>query len=172
MIGLQADGKPTLEADSIAKARDIHAFRRDRNQICRAHDLGCCRHHFRCQARGQRRKGCAIGGIGQQPIAKAADRQAADRGEGCLVMAVLDQPRDLIRFIRDHAFRDEMRERQIGQGALRGDAFFSSFRGNAGQGIAGPKGCGAREQRLQIGEDIARCADMLREGHVHPGSRG
>ena len=87
-------------------------------------------------------------------------------------MAVLDQPRDLIRFIRDHAFRKKMRERQIGQGALRGNAFFSSFRGNASQGIAGPKGRGAREQCLQIGEDIARCADMLREGHAHPGAGG
>ena len=172
MIGLQANRKPALEADGIAKARDILAFRRDRDQIRRAHDLARCRNHFRCQARGQRRKGCAITGIGQQPIAKATDRQAANGGEGCLVMAVLDQPRDLIRLIRDHAFREEMRERQISQGALRGDAFLSTFRSNAGQGIAGPKGCRAREQRLQIGEDIARCADMLREGHARPGAWG
>ena len=172
MIGLQADRKPPFEADGIAKARDILAFRRDRNQIRRAHDLGGGRDHFWCQARGQRRKGCAIGCIGQQPIAKAADRQAADGCEGRLVMAVLDQARDLIRFIRDHAFRKEMRERHISQGALRGDAFLSTFRGNAGQRIAGPKGRGACEQRLEIGEDIARCADMLREGHAHPGAGG
>ena len=60
-------------------------------------------------------------------------------------MAILDQARYLIRFIRDHAFRQEMRERQISQGALRGNAFLSTFGSNAGQSIARPKGRGARQ---------------------------
>ena len=111
VIGLQANGKAALQADGVAKPRDIDAFRRNRDQIRRAHDLGGRGHHFRRQAWRKRRKGCAIGGIGKQPIAKAANGQAADRGEGRLVMAVLDQPRDLICLIRNDAFRKEMGQR-------------------------------------------------------------
>jgi hypothetical protein len=56
-------------------------------------------------------------------------------------------------------------EGQIREGHLRRDTFFGGARSKSGQLIAGPRGRGAGEQRLQIIESMNDAADGMREGH-------
>ena len=64
--------------------------------------------------------------VAEQPVAKLAHREMRDRRERGGVVLVADQPRDFVRFVRDHRLVQERSQRQFGQRHLRGDALFGA----------------------------------------------
>ena len=78
MVGLQAHGQPTRQADGVAEAGDDAAFRGHRDQILQAHQLADGGRHFRGEAGAYCCQSLRFGG--EQELAKLADGQ---RGDGC-----------------------------------------------------------------------------------------
>ena len=74
--------------------------------------------------------------VGQQKIAQTADGQMRNRGESRFVVAVDNQPRDLVILVRDDGFVEKRGERQIGQRELRRDAFFAALGDQTGERVA------------------------------------
>ena len=99
VIRLQASRHAPAQADGIAKTADHADFLRHQYQVLHAHDLRYRRRHFRRQAGGEGAQAGFVGAVAEQPVAKAADGQVADRGKGRQVMAVDDQPGDFIGFV-------------------------------------------------------------------------
>ena len=80
-------------------------------------------------------------------------------------MGVEDQPRDLVGFVRDDGLVEYVAERQIGQRALRRNPLGHVRGGDAGEHVARAQRGRARQQRLQIGEDVSGAAYCVRVGH-------
>ena len=59
-----------------------------------------------------------------EPVTQAADGQACHRPECLGVMRIDDEPRDFIRFVRDHGFSEERPQRNIGDHHARGHPRF------------------------------------------------
>ncbi len=90
--------------------------------------------------------------VAQQPVAQAAHRQVADRGESAGVMRVDDQPGDFVAFVGNHRFEQKLLERHVGQGHLRGGALGVAGGGDARQAVAGA-------QRASFGQDFAQAVE-------------
>ncbi len=102
----------------------------------------------------------ASGGlVGEKPVAKAADGQMRNGRKGRSVMAVDDEPGDLVAFVSDDGLVEERRERQVGERILRGDALLAGLRRDPGELIAAAQRRGLGQQRFEIGERIAAGAD-------------
>ena len=149
MVGLQARGKTPRQADGIAKARHHAALGGHQHQILDAHELAGRGHHLRGQARRQGRQGRRVRGGGQQPVAQLAHREGADRRKGLRIVAVHDEPGDLVRLVRHHALRQETLQGHIGQGHLGPDALFLILGRDAGQDVSRTQGRGFGQQFAQ-----------------------
>ena len=90
----------------------------------------------------------------------------ADGREGRCVVRVDDQPRDLVGLVGDDLLGEKMRERQIGECELGGDALLGGLRGDAGEHVAAAQRRGLGQQFAQVGEAVARVADGVGEGHA------
>jgi hypothetical protein len=94
---------------------------RHRNQILIAHQFADGGGHFRRQARRQRGQGGGVDLIGQEVVAQFSDGRRRDGRESVAVMALDNQPRDLVGFIGDQRFPQEGLQRQIGEDEARRD---------------------------------------------------
>jgi hypothetical protein len=82
-----------------------------------------------------------------------------DRRESRGVVAVDDQPRDLVGLVGNDGLVKEGAQRQVGQRDLCGDALLARFGGDAGERIAAAMRCCLGEQRREIGEGVAPRSD-------------
>ena len=164
MVGLQARRQPVGQSDRRAEFRDDAAFRGDQHKVLVATEFrdGC--DHLRREAGGQSREHGGRRGVGQQPVAQAADREMRDGRERVAVVRIEDQPRDVVVLVRDECLTQERLQRQIGQRQTCGDALDRRSRRDARQPIAGAQRRGFRQQRAQITKRVARRSDR---GGVH-----
>ena len=86
--------------------------------------------------------------VGQQPVAESADRQMSDGSESVPVVAIDDQPCDLVGFIGNDCLIEKCLERQIGERVSRRDAFFAALRRHDRELIAAAQRRGFGQQRL------------------------
>ncbi|MNO46477.1 hypothetical protein D3C76_367640 [compost metagenome] len=108
VVRLQARGQSTAQTQGAAEFRDHTDFLRHQHQILHAHDLRHGGNHFRGQAGGEGAQNLLVGGIAEQPIAKAADGKVADDREGLFVVGVDDQAGDFIGLIGNQHFLQEV----------------------------------------------------------------
>ncbi|MCY1401385.1 hypothetical protein D9M71_165020 [compost metagenome] len=108
VVRLQARGQSPTQAEGAAEFRDHTDFLRHQHQILHAHDLRHGGNHFRGQAGGEGAQNLLVGGIAEQPIAKAADGKVADDREGLFVVGVDDQAGDFIGLIGNQNILQEV----------------------------------------------------------------
>jgi len=96
--------------------------------------------------------------IRQQEVAERSDRERCDRSEGLRVMAVDDEPGDLVILEGDHGFLEELIERNVRQRHPRRDHLLGTVGGNARQPVARAGRRGLGQQIAQILEHIARAS--------------
>ncbi len=168
MVGLQAHRETAGQADGVAEARHHAAFARGQDQVLVAHQLAHRRHHLRGEAGGQTGQHRAVDLVRQQPVAKGADAERIDGRESGGIVAIDDQPRHLVRLVRDQGLLEKDRERQLSQGQLRRGAFLAAGGGDAGQLIAGAQRAGLGQQLPQIAEEVVADADA--GGVTHAGT--
>ena len=100
MVRLQPRGEPAGKPDRVAESGNDAAFGGDDDEVLRAHDLRHGGSHFRGQAGGQRSQMAGRCPRVEQPFAERANRQMGHRCECRQIMAVEDQARNLVLFIR------------------------------------------------------------------------
>ena len=155
-------GKP----DRIVETRHDANLARHGDQILVAHQLGDGRRHFRCEAGRDRAERLLRRFIGQQPVAKCADRQGAHRRERRCVVRIVNEARDFVVFVR----HERVVPRNVASGtsasAMRAATRSSpDLRRKSRQPIAGAIRRRARQQRLQIVEDVAVSCRSSAVGH-------
>ena len=137
MVGLQANGHAPGQTQGAAKARDHLAAAGQQDQILVAHQLAHGGHHFwreaRCQGSEHRCGGC----VREQPVAKTSHGQMCHGREGQRIVAVDNQARDFIGFIRYDGFAEKAPQRHIGQGYARRHALLGAVCGHACQLVPG-----------------------------------
>ncbi|MNG18310.1 hypothetical protein D3C84_1023650 [compost metagenome] len=90
----------------------------------------------------------------------------ADHGEGLFVVGVDDQSGDFIGLVRNQHFLQEVSQRDVSQGHLRGDALAIVKGGDAGQEIPGTRRAGLGHDLFEAGEAVGLGADgMGKCGH-------
>ncbi|MNF73973.1 hypothetical protein D3C84_559930 [compost metagenome] len=99
--------------------------------------------------------------LAEQPVAQAAHRQVADRGEGGAVVAVDDQPGDFVVLVGNQRLVEEVLERDIRQRHLRGDALAIAGRGDAGQEVPGARRAGLGHDFLEAVEAVGVATDSV-----------
>ena len=164
MVGLQPHRQPARQADRVAEARHDAAFRGDGDQVLQPHQLADGRGHFRREAGAQRGQCFRFGG--EQEFAEVADGKRGDRSERRRIVAVDDQPCNLVGFIWNDRFGEDGRQRHIGQRHLCRDAFGGGGRGEAGERIAGTERRRTRQQGAQVVEDVACAGECMGVGHA------
>ena len=139
MVRLQAHRQSPGQPQGVAEAGDDAALRRRQHQILVAHQLRHGGGHLRREAIGNGGQTGTVGVVGEQPLAEFADRQVRDLGKGGSVVMIDDQACDLVLFVRDDRFVEEVREGQLGQRPAGGHALLFALRGDAGQQVAGAR---------------------------------
>ena len=152
MVGLQPGRHPPAQAHGVAEAGDHADLLRHQDQVLHTHDLRHRRRHLRGQPRRQGTQRGLAGLLAEQPVAQAADGQVSDRGEGRRVVAVDDQPGDLVVLVGDQRLVEEVPERDVRQRHLRGDPLGVAGGGDAGQLVAGTG-------RAGLGHDFAQAVE-------------
>ncbi len=167
MVGLQAGAEAAGQALGVAERRGDAAAAGDADEILVAHQFCRGGGHFGRDGGGE--FGQALGGriVGQQPVAKAADGQMGDRGEGGGVVGVEDQAGDLVGFVRNDRVVQENRQRQIRQDRAGGDALGVGCGGQAGEFVARTAVGGFGEDVLQVGEAVALAMEVAEVGWHH-----
>ncbi len=82
-----------------------------------------------------------------------------DGHERPLLVAIEDQSRHLVLFVRDEVGLQERLERQIGEGELRREPLHGAARGDAGKRIARARGRGLGKEVLEVGKRPACAVD-------------
>jgi len=88
----------------------------------------------------------------------------AHRLECVGIVAVENQPRDFVAFIRHHGFIEEGAQWQIGQRHLRRNALFGIQRRHTGELVARAQRAGLGQQRAQVRKLVTLLADGWRVG--------
>ncbi|MNV60730.1 hypothetical protein D3C71_1532050 [compost metagenome] len=167
VVGLQPCRQPPGQAYGVAQARGDLALARHLDQVLVAHQLGDRGHHLGREARRQRRERGAVDMVGQQPVTKATDIKTGHGSECLGIVAVDDQPRDLVGLVGHDHFLQELRQRHLGQRHLRGHALLGRTRRDFGQLIARAFGRSAGQQLRQAVEGMAAHANgLLVDGHL------
>ena len=166
MVRLQPHREPPGQADRVAEARDDAALARDGDQVLDAHQLADRGDHLGREAGAQRGQRVRFGG--EQQLAELADGERGDRRERRRVVAVDDQPGDLVGFVRNHRLGEERRERQVGQRHLRRDALGRAMprrarraRRRSGTASRAPAACAGRRRRSVCRRACARRSSGL-----------
>jgi hypothetical protein len=141
-----------------------------RYEILQAHYLRDRGGHFRHKAGCESGESFGAGLLAEKPVAEFADCEVNEIREGGAVEIVNDQARDFVGLIRDQQMTPELAERQVGQSHLRGDAFFGGVGRDTGQIVAGARGGGARQQRLQVVKSVRDRTDGVGVAHATPRS--
>ena len=149
MIGLQAHAQAPRQADSVAKTGDDPAFAGGEDQILIAHQLADRGGHLRGYRAGDLAQRRFIGGVVEQPVAKIADRQMANRCEAPGVVGIEDQPGHLILLVGNQRIIENLRERNLRQRHFCRHPLFSGAGDNARQRVAGTRRRGLRHQGFQ-----------------------
>lgn len=163
VVRLQAGGEPAAKAEGVAEAGDHADLLRHQDQVLDTHDLRYRRCHFRRQARSQGAQAGLVGGVAEQPVAEAADGEMGHRGEGVALVGVDDQAGDLVVLVGNQRLVEEVFERDVGQGHLRGDPLAVVARRDAGEEIAGARGAGLGHHVLEAVEAVGFAADAMGE---------
>ena len=158
---MQPGRQAAAQAHGAAKLGDDTDLLRNQNQVLYAHDFRHGRSHFRGQARCQGAQAVLVGGVAEQPVAKPANGQVADRGEGLQVMAVDDQPGDFIGLVGDQCFLQKISERNVSQGHLRSDPLTVVLRGHACQKISGTGRAGLGHHVFKAIETVGLGANRM-----------
>ncbi len=158
VIGLQPHAEVARQADRIAKARHHPALLRHQDQILIAHELAHRRRHLRRDAGRHLRQHGAVRLLAQQPIAKITDREVRDGLKGGGIVAVDNQARHLVLFVRHQRLLQERLERQVRQRNARRHTLFGALRRHLRQIIAGTRRRSLRHQLTQIAKAIAALA--------------
>ncbi len=85
----------------------------------------------------------------------------ADRRKCHSIVAINDQARDFVVFIRHYNLIEEGAQRQFGQRHLRDGALFGAGCGNARQRVAGTRRRGLGHQILQVAKTVSLGADCV-----------
>ncbi len=160
MIGLQAHAEAPSQTHRGAKDAGHPPPGGHGDQVLVAHQLADGGDHLRREARAH--GGQSLRRRGQQPVAKGAHGQMADRREGGGVVAVQDQPGDLVGLVGDQGLGEKRLEGRLGQGQTRGHPLALTGRRHPGQLIARPRRRRLRQKRLQILEYIPPAAQRRR----------
>ncbi len=160
VVGLQPHGQVAGQADGVAKPGDHAALFGNGDQVLVAHELGHGRHHFGREARRQRRQCLGGGLLRQQPVAEIAHREMRHRRKSLCVVAVDDQARDVVAFVGDQRFVQELLERRFGQHVARRHALLRGGRANAREIVARARRAGHGHDLLQVVE----CEDLAGDG--------
>ena len=105
--------------------------------------------------------------VGEEPVAQSADGEVGDGGERSAVVAVDDEARDLVGLVGNDGLLEDAREQHVGERVLRRHPLFARRRRDAGELIAAARRRGFRQQRLEVGEDVAAARDG-RAVHLYP----
>ena len=158
VVGLQPGRQPAGQAERVAERRDDTDFARHRDQVLVAHQLRYRSDHFGGQAG---RHGGDLDAIDrQQPFAELPDGHRRDRREGRCIMAVDDQPRDLVGLIRDDEIAEEHRQRQVGEAIACRHPRLGGRSGDPRQHIAGTQWRRRRQQPGEVGEAMPGAAEI------------
>ncbi|MNS90716.1 hypothetical protein D3C72_1247780 [compost metagenome] len=137
MIRLQPHAESPRQAEGIAKTRDDPALLRHQDQILIAHQFTHCRRHFRRNACSYPCQHRAVRLLAQEPIAEIPHRKVRYRRKGQRIVAIDNQPCDLVMFIRHQQLLEKGFQRHIRQRDARRHAFFCTVRRHLRQIIAG-----------------------------------
>ncbi len=80
-------------------------------------------------------------------------------------MRIEDETGDFVCFVGNDGLFKEGREWQIGQGHLRGNAFYGTARGDPGEFVSGARRCGLGEQVAEALERVGDCVDGVPQEH-------
>ena len=157
----------------LRKAVDDAAFGGDDDEVLQAHDFRHGGGHLRGQTRSQLRSGGRSSSAYRAATPGTAPTVRWDTGrESRRIVAVEDQARNLVLFIRDKIDVQEGLEGKIGQRHLGRDALDRALRRDAGQRISRSRRRGLGEKRLEIGKNPARAVDRRSDRTCNSASRG
>ena len=166
MVRLQARAEAAGKANSGAEAGDDADLAGRGDQVLDAHELADGGSHLRREAGGESSDAGGRGRVREQPVAQLADGQGANGREGLGVVGVDDETGDFVAFIGHNLLGQEVRQWQVGQCELRGDALLGGLSRQSGQHIAAAQGRGLGQQVAQVPEGMARVSDGVGEGHA------
>lgn len=136
MVGLQACAQSTGQADGGAESGRVGDGAGDGDEVLVAHQLGDRGHHLRgqtgCERRQLRASVLTCRGV-EQPVAKPSDGQVREGFERRRVVAVDDQPGDLVVLVGDQDVVQESGQRDVGEHPLRGGTLAVRVRGAPGE---------------------------------------
>jgi len=159
MVGLQPHRQPARQPNSVAKTRHHRTLRRHQHEILEPADLGDRRRHLRRDAACERGELWRRRRVGEEPVAQSTDGEMRDLAERRAVVAVDDEARHLVGLVGNDGLREDACERHVGERVLRRHALFARRRGDAGELIAAARRRRFRQQRLEVGEDVAAARD-------------
>lgn len=163
VVGLQPGRQAPAQAHGAAEPGDHADFLRHQHQVLHAHDLRHGSGHFRGQPGRQGAQAVFVGFLAQQPVTQATHGQVADRGEGLGIVGVDDQAGHFICFVRDQCFIEKVRQRNVGQRHLRGDALGVVAGRHACQAVPGACRAGLGHHFLEAVEAVDQMADRVYE---------
>ena len=151
MVGLQAHRHAPRQADGVAEARD---------------DLDtCCAARIRSWLRMILETAATISGVSpgasraSTSVVAASDSSQSrnsptvmcdDRREGRGIVAVDDEPGDVVVLVGDQRLVEEALQRHVGQRHLGGDVLLGARRRDAGEHVAGARRRRLGHQLLQV----------------------
>ena len=128
------------------------ALFRDQDEVLVAHDLRHGRGHLGGQAGGKMGQLLRSHVEGQEPISEFSDGEGRDGSKSFRVVGVHDEARDFVVLVGNDRLFDEMRQRDVGERELGGDAFFGGVGGDARELVAAAFGRGLRHKLAQGAE--------------------
>jgi len=152
VVRLQANRENAALAESVAATRDVANFGGGEDEVLVAHEFGCGCGHFRSDGPLERFQVAFGGLIVEKEFAELADGHVAKRGEGVGIVGVENEAGDFVGFGGNQRIVEEIDEREIGEGALGGDAFALGSCGDASELIAGFFLVGFGEKVAETGE--------------------
>ncbi len=162
MVRLQPHRQSAGQPDGVAEPGGDPALRRHRHQVLQPHDLADRGDDFGRQAGAQR--GQVFRRRGEQVLAEVPDGLGGDRGECGSIVRIQDQPRDLVGFVGDQRIGQNRGQGRVGERHLRRHPLGGGIGGQSGERIARAERRRPRQQRAQVGEDVACAADAVRPG--------
>ena len=137
MVGLEAAGKGSRQADGGIAVGGDGDLACGVNQVKVTHQLTHRRHHFRGQAPAEAADVRARGFFRQDPLPQVGHRPVPKIGVDFFVYVVLDDPGNLVLLIGDGGIFPQISQGHRREDHLCGDPLLGAFRRQARQLVAG-----------------------------------
>ena len=160
VVGLQAAAEGAGQADGGVAVGGDADFGCRIDQIQVAHELAHGGNHLGGQAPGDMANLSLRGVLRQKPLPQPGDGPAFDALINRLVEIVLDDAGDLVFFVGNHGILPQIRQGQLCQHGLGGDALFGVFRRNTGQLVAGFFLVGLGQNLLDGGKGVGMAEEL------------